>query len=68
MFVFTEYNRYFALYPLGRAIHIFLHEFVDRKDSGSAILSHFYLLTGVANSVWLEGYVFEAGLEQSNEL
>lgn len=55
MFVFTEYIRYFALYPFGRVIHLFLNEFVDGKDSGSAILSHFYLLTGVANSLWLEG-------------
>lgn len=55
LFVFAEYIRYFALYPFGRFIHIFLHEFVDSKDSGSAILSHFYLLTGFADSLWLEG-------------
>ncbi|PVG04314.1 hypothetical protein CPB86DRAFT_747729 [Serendipita vermifera] len=55
LFVFAEYIRYFALYPFGRFIHIFLNEFVDSKDNGSAILSHFYLLTGVANSLWFEG-------------
>lgn len=55
--MFAEYIRYFALFPFGRFIHIFLHEFVDSKDSGSAILSHFYLLTGFADSLWLEGYV-----------
>lgn len=32
-----------------------MNEFLDRKDSGTAILSHFYLLTGCAGSVWLEG-------------
>ncbi|CAG7849583.1 Dolichol kinase sec59 [Serendipita indica DSM 11827] len=55
LFVFAEYIRYFALWPFGRILHIFLNEFIDSKDSGSAILSHFYLLTGFANSLWLEG-------------
>ena len=32
-----------------------MNEFLDQKDSGTAILSHFYLLTGCANSVWFEG-------------
>lgn len=54
-FIFAEYLRYFALYPLGAAIHVFLTEFIDDKDSGTAILSHFYLLTGCAGSIWLEG-------------
>lgn len=31
-----------------------MNEFLDTKDSGTAILSHFYLLTGCANSVWFE--------------
>ena len=60
--MFAEYIRYFALYPFGRFIHIFLHEFVDSKDSGSAILSHFYLLTGFADSLWLEGYVLSSNV------
>ena len=55
LFTFTEYVRYFALYPFGAAVHVFMHEFLDSKDSGTAILSHFYLLTGCANSVWFEG-------------
>lgn len=57
LFTFTEYVRYFALYPFGAAVHVFMHEFLDGKDSGTAILSHFYLLTGCANSVWFEGCV-----------
>jgi dolichol kinase len=57
-FNFTEYIRYFALYPFGAAVHLFLNEFLDEsKDGGTAILSHFYLLTGCASGVWLEGYV-----------
>ncbi|EIW57386.1 dolichol kinase [Trametes versicolor FP-101664 SS1] len=55
LFTFAEYVRYFALYPLGAAVHLFMNEFLDSKDGGTAILSHFYLLTGCANSVWFEG-------------
>ncbi|KAF7317040.1 Dolichol kinase [Mycena chlorophos] len=54
-FVFAEYIRYFAIYPLGAAVHRFMSEFLDTKDSGTAILSHFYLLTGCAGALWLEG-------------
>lgn len=55
LFTFAEYVRYFALYPFGASLHLFMNEFLDHKDSGTAILSHFYLLTGCANSVWFEG-------------
>jgi dolichol kinase len=58
LFTFAEYVRYFAIYPFGAAVHLFMNEFLDHKDSGTAILSHFYLLTGCAGSLWLEGYVF----------
>lgn len=55
IFTFAEFARYFALYPIGAPIHVFFHEFVDSKDGGPVILSHFYLLTGCAGGVWLEG-------------
>lgn len=54
LFIFAEYVRYFALWPFGAAVHIFLSEFLDEKDKGSAILSHFYLLMGCAGPLWLE--------------
>lgn len=54
-FNFAEYIRYFALWPFGVSVHLFLNEFLDAKDSGTAILSHFYLLTGCASPLWLEG-------------
>lgn len=54
-FNFAEYIRYFALWPFGVSVHLFLNEFVDSKDSGTAILSHFYLLAGCAAPLWLEG-------------
>jgi dolichol kinase len=46
--------RYFAVYPFGAAIHVFMNDFLDHRDSGTAILSHFYLLTGCAGTLWLE--------------
>ncbi|KAH9936044.1 hypothetical protein B0H21DRAFT_758723 [Amylocystis lapponica] len=55
LFVFAEYVRYFALYPFGASVHLFMNEFLDQKDNGTAILSHFFLLTGCAGSVWFEG-------------
>lgn len=54
-FTFAEYVRYFALWPFGVSVHLFLNEFLDAKDSGTAILSHFYLLAGCASPLWLEG-------------
>ncbi|KAG5645550.1 hypothetical protein DXG03_005825 [Asterophora parasitica] len=57
LFTFTEYVRYFAIYPFGASVHLFMNEFLDHRDRGTAILSHFYLLTGCAGSVWLEGCV-----------
>lgn len=55
LFIFVEYVRYFALYPFSAQVHVFMNEFIDDKDSGTAILSHFYLLTGCAGPIWLEG-------------
>lgn len=55
LFVFAEYIRYFALYPFGASVHLFMNEFLDQKDRGTAILSHFYLLIGCAGTVWFEG-------------
>lgn len=54
-FIFAEYIRYYALHPFGAALHVFMSEFTDHKDSGPVILSHFYLLTGCASAIWLEG-------------
>lgn len=55
LFIFVEYVRYFALYPFSATVHIFMNEFIDDKDSGTAILSHFYLLTGCGAAIWFEG-------------
>lgn len=54
-FIFAEYIRYYALYPFGAVLHVFMSEFTDHKDSGPVILSHFYLLTGCASPLWIEG-------------
>ncbi|KAI8575015.1 hypothetical protein K450DRAFT_263757 [Umbelopsis ramanniana AG] len=54
-FIYLEYLRFFAVWPYGKSIHIFLTEFIDSRDLGPVILSHVYLLLGCAESVWLEG-------------
>ncbi|WAQ91988.1 hypothetical protein PtA15_15A381 [Puccinia triticina] len=55
IFTFCEFARYFAFYPIGAAIHLFFNEFIDEKDSGPVILSHFYLLTACSTGIWLDG-------------
>ncbi|CAG8553797.1 4730_t:CDS:2 [Ambispora leptoticha] len=60
--IYLEYLRFFAVFPLGKQLHIFLSEFVDNRDAGPAILSHIYLLVGCAGCVWLKGSSKIAGL------
>ncbi|ORX61115.1 hypothetical protein BCR36DRAFT_365699 [Piromyces finnis] len=48
-----EVIRYFKVYPVGVAIHQFMITFIDQKDTGTAILSHIYLLIGCGMPVWL---------------
>ncbi|CAO3589743.1 unnamed protein product [Absidia cylindrospora] len=52
-FIYLEYLRYFAVWPYGKALHMFLTEFIDNRDLGPVILSHIYLLIGCAVPVWL---------------
>ncbi|KAI8068495.1 hypothetical protein BC940DRAFT_299233 [Gongronella butleri] len=52
-FIYLEYLRYFAVWPYGKNIHMFLTEFIDNRDLGPVILSHIYLLLGCACPVWL---------------
>ncbi|KAL4213966.1 hypothetical protein AB4K20DRAFT_1889309 [Rhizopus microsporus] len=53
LFIFLEYLRYFAVWPWGKNIHVFLTEFIDNRDLGPVILSHIYLLLGCASPVWV---------------
>ncbi|RCI06311.1 hypothetical protein CU098_011430 [Rhizopus stolonifer] len=53
-FIYLEYLRYFAIWPWGKSLHVFLTEFIDNRDLGPVILSHIYLLLGCASPVWLE--------------
>ncbi|KAI9258759.1 hypothetical protein BDA99DRAFT_100816 [Phascolomyces articulosus] len=55
VFIYLEYLRYFAIWPYGKSIHMFLSEFIDSRDLGPVILSHIYLLLGCAGPVWLGG-------------
>lgn len=51
--IMIEYIRYFRLWPVGDQIQGFLTQFLDKRDAGTAILSHLYLLLGCAFPVWL---------------
>ncbi|KAI8076897.1 uncharacterized protein BX664DRAFT_344201 [Halteromyces radiatus] len=52
-FIYLEFLRYFAVWPYGKNLHMFLTEFIDNRDLGPVILSHIYLLVGCAVPVWL---------------
>jgi len=51
--IMAEVVRYFKLYPVGDNIQYFMVSFIDQKDTGTAILSHIYLLVGCCMPVWL---------------
>ncbi|XP_077353248.1 dolichol kinase [Festucalex cinctus] len=53
VFLFLEYVRYFRIKPLGRPLRQLLTLFLDERDSGPLVLTHVYLLVGVALPVWL---------------
>lgn len=53
-FIFEEVIRATALPPFGFAIHKFLSGFTDHRDkTGHLVVSHLFLLIGVAAPVWL---------------
>ncbi len=53
VFLFLEFVRYFRIRPLGAPLRHLLTLFLDERDSGPLILTHIYLLLGVALPVWL---------------
>lgn len=52
-FIFIEYVRLFRIGPFGSSVHSALVVFLDDKDSGALILTHVYLLLGLALPLWL---------------
>lgn len=53
-FIFEEILRATVLPPFGMAIHKFLSGFTDHRDkTGHLVVSHLFLLIGVATPVWL---------------
>lgn len=52
-FIFIEYIRLYRIGPCGASIHAALKVFLDEKDSGPLILTHMYLLLGLAVPLWL---------------
>ncbi|XP_049594794.1 dolichol kinase [Syngnathus scovelli] len=53
VFLFLEYVRYFRIKPLGRPLRQMLTLFLDERDSGPLILTHIYLLLGMALPIWI---------------
>lgn len=52
-FIFIEYIRLYRIGPFGSSIHSALEVFLDEKDAGPLILTHVYLLLGLAVPLWL---------------
>lgn len=50
---FSQYIRLYRIGPFGESIHSALEVFLDDKDSGPLILTHVYLLLGLAVPLWL---------------
>ena len=50
---FFQYIRLFRICPFGSYVHSALEVFLDDKDSGALILTHVYLLLGLALPLWL---------------
>ncbi|XP_077050494.1 dolichol kinase [Siphateles boraxobius] len=51
--LFLEFVRYFRIRPFGPPLRCLLTLFLDERDSGPLILTHIYLLLGVALPIWL---------------
>ncbi|KAJ1948859.1 dolichol kinase [Linderina macrospora] len=54
-FALVECVRVFGIGPLAGPIRVFISKFVDHRDAGRLVTSHFYLLFGCALPVWLGG-------------
>ncbi|KAJ3066867.1 hypothetical protein HDU98_009888 [Podochytrium sp. JEL0797] len=59
--ILIEYIRVFTVWPFGHNISVFLRNFLDNKDRGVFILSHFYLLLGCALTVYIDAMVEDGG-------
>lgn len=66
--IFLEYIRLAKLGAFGRGLESFMRQFTDHRDSGSAIITHLYLLLGCMIPILVEftsfpestAYVFPA--------
>ncbi|XP_038078920.1 dolichol kinase-like isoform X2 [Patiria miniata] len=53
IFIVLEFLRIFRVWPIGDILHDAFQVFTDAQDCGVAILTHIYLLLGMALPVWL---------------
>ncbi|KNC87295.1 hypothetical protein SARC_00576 [Sphaeroforma arctica JP610] len=61
-FVLLEYLRIARVWPLGEDLQDFLTKFTDERDSGPVILTHLYLLVGIALPLWLTSSMQSIGI------
>lgn len=52
-FILVEVIRSYRLWPAGDILHDYMSCLIDDRDSGRVILTHIYLLVGLAIPVWL---------------
>ena len=52
LFIAIEIIRYNSIYPFGTIINKIMSKFINEKDSGHIIVSHFYLILGCAIPIW----------------
>eukprot|EP01134_Creolimax_fragrantissima_P001024 CFRG1024T1 len=61
VFIATEYIRISNVWPLGEHVQYFILKFIDERDSGPIVLTHMYLLLGIALPLWLAEPFQETG-------
>ncbi|XP_062501238.1 dolichol kinase-like isoform X2 [Corticium candelabrum] len=53
IFILIEVVRSCRLWPIGETLHYYMSCLTDSRDSGHVILTHIYLLVGLALPIWL---------------
>ncbi|KAK7067976.1 hypothetical protein SK128_026193 [Halocaridina rubra] len=60
LFCLLEFIRIQGIEPIASIISAAFYTFLDEKDTGELILSHIYLVVGVATPLWLNPCPFDA--------
>ena len=68
IFVLIEYIRISYLPPFGTILNSYMKSYIDSRDSGMVILTHCYLLVGIALPVYGHTYVLHSNTSITNIL